>query len=940
MSIGRIESDTALTATLGGRKPQIKGKLNIAELHLADIGINQRLSIPADTPEKANSDIGGQPEPEAENPVADTSIKVNSDTNAAGEAETPAAASDEDLAMLDREPIDFSALQRFSLDLDIQVDEIIGEDFTIDKLSGQVKLANGALRVAPVQMTFEGGTADLELAVDSRNTPSVSLKVTADDLLLAGVVPHAQPEMQVTGKVGLNIDVNSKGRSVYELASALTGKVDLGMEKVSMSSKYLGYLSADDTDTRVEVDGAVALNFGKQAELSAEAVRVTTDDGSYDILLGKLDMQPDLDSYLETGTLGFHDLTMTDLHAEIIDNDLGQEDDLQGPDWHQFDLRVKHWPFILVEKMQLSNLLLTYTRDDDQDTFKLDNLVLDNDNSQEPLQVSAVGTVNALALKLDGTVGTTAQPRGRNQVYPIDFALSDGNVDAPPDRPVIKVNGSIDRTLPDTSLMQATFDVAVTELVSIFNQERSTVGLGHLQGSLTVVDVDGRWGIRKLDIATTDTELYRLSIEGAVDDADKLDLTSEAEVPDPAVLGARFGVDLTGYGAYKGKGVISATRNKINYRGITNIGRIQNETTLAITLVEGKPFIQGKFVIPDLYLADIGLDYHFGVDPNASVTTNPHAGEEQKSAAPDPVATDARIIFDREPLDFGGLQFFNLDLEISINEITGADFSIEKLEGEIGLIDGVLRLSPMRMTFEGGSTNLEFELVTRNTPSVMLKVTADDLQLEEMMARMQNEVPVKGKTHLEIDITSSGHSEHELASNLSGKASFALEKARVPKKYVEFLTADLFGFLFRSVTFKDSYATLSCVVTGVEVDQGVAKTMLLFGEGPRLAVDGSATVDLGQETIDLVLLPKAKKRIGFDYSKITMTGSLADPDVKATGTGAASAATIGGAVLIPEIVVPVFLIEQVWKFFSSDDDAGCSDYIEKHQVEIDEFKAR
>jgi hypothetical protein len=44
--------------------------------------------------------------------------------------------------------------------------------------------------------------------------------------------------------------------------------------------------------------------------------------------------------------------------------------------------------------------------------------------------------------------------------------------------------------------------------------------------------------------------------------------------------------------------------------------------------------------------------------------------------------------------------------------------------------------------------------------------------------------------------------------------------------------------------------------------------------------------------------------------------------------------------LIPEIIIPVFLIEQVWKFFSSNDDTGCSDYIEEHQVEIEEFKAK
>jgi uncharacterized protein involved in outer membrane biogenesis len=332
------------------------------------------------------------------------------------------------------------------------------------------------------------------------------------------------------------------------------------------------------------------------------------------------------------------------------------------------------------------------------------------------------------------------------------------------------------------------------------------------------------------------------------------------------------------------------------------------------------------------------------VDPNAPnpddlVIANPHAGET-KPKEPAQIAADKQVIFDREPLDFSGLQNFNLDLEILIDHITGIDFTIEKLEGRIRLTDGTLHLSPMQLVVEGGTTDIELELVTRDTPSVKLKVTADDLQLGELIARAQEEVPVEGKAHLHIDITSTGHSAHELASDLSGKLSFSLENARVPKKYIEFLTADLFGFLFRSVTFKDSYATLNCVMTGFEVDQGVAKSVLLIGDGPGLAVEGAATVDLGQETLDMVFLPKPKKRIGLDYSRITVKGSLADPDVEATGAGAATAAAVGGVILIPNIVVPVFLIEQVWKFFSSDNDTGCNDYIEKHKDVIGEYLAK
>ena len=325
-------------------------------------------------------------------------------------------------------------------------------------------------------------------------------------------------------------------------------------------------------------------------------------------------------------------------------------------------------------------------------------------------------------------------------------------------------------------------------------------------------------------------------------------------------------------------------------------------------------------------------------EPDAPVTASP-AGETEKTKEPALAVAVEQIIFDREPLDFSGLQYFNLDLEILIDHITGVDFSIEKLEGRISLTDGTLRLSPMQLVVEGGTTDLELELTTHNTPSVMLKITADDLLLGELIAKAQEEVPVEGKAHLHIDITSTGHSAHELASDLSGKLSFSLENARVPKKYVEFLTADLFGFLFRSVTFDDSYATLNCVMTGFDVDQGVAKSVLLIGDGPNLAVEGTATVDFGQETVDMVLLPKPKKRIGLDYSKITVKGSLADPDVEATGTGAATAAAVGGVLIIPQVIVPVFLIEQVWKFFSSDNDSGCSDYIEEHKEVIEGYLA-
>jgi uncharacterized protein involved in outer membrane biogenesis len=951
MSIGRIESETALTASLGN-KPQIKGKISIAELYLADIGINQRLSLPTDASATANPDTNEQPESEASASVSVTSVTANPDTGEQPKPEAQAPTSADSQSILNREPLDFSGLQDFNLDLEILVDKVIGTDFSVDKLEGQVKLNDGALQISPMRVTLEGGHADLELAVDARNTPSVALKVMGDDLQLGGVVPHTKPELQLAGKARLHIDIKSKGKSVHDLVSALSGDIKLDLEKVRLPRQYVDYLSTDELEpaaagdayTMLEMDGAVAIKFGSEVELSAETVRLRTNDGSYDVALGKMYLQQNLAHYLATGDFSIQRLNMADLHVEVVESEI-EEHDPSEHEWHEFDFRFDDIPLIIVERMDLNNLSLVYTSGDEQDTASLSHFVLDNDNSEEPLTMSMSGKVNQRTLQLEGTLGTPAEPRGKNRIFPINYILSSGTVEFPPRTPLIKVNGKIDRTLPAGGLFAADFDVNVSALISVFNQEKIVESLGRLQGSFEFVDVDGRWGMTKLDLTSADSELYQLKMSGAVkQDGDKFELHSELDVPDPAVFGAQFGLDLTGYAAYRGVGVFTGTRSVINYRGETSIGRIENETTLNISLAGGKPLIQGKFVTPNLYLADIGLGGYLGVDPNAPdsddpVTASPHADEAEKSEEPALLVDVEQVIFDREPLDFSGLQHFNLDLEILIDHITGVDFAIEKLEGAIKLTDGVLRIYPMRLTLEGGTTDLELELDTRNTPSVTLKITADDLQLGKLIAKAQEAVPVEGKAHLNIDITSTGHSAHELASDLSGKLSFSLENARVPKKYVEFLTADLFGFLFRSFTFEDSYATLNCVVTGFEVDQGIAKSVLMFGEGPRLAVDGTATVDLGQETIDMVLFPKTKKRLGLDYSSITVTGSLADPDVETSGTGAATAAAVGGVILIPQVIIPVFLIEQVWQFFSSNDDTGCNAYIEKHKDEVEEFVA-
>jgi uncharacterized protein involved in outer membrane biogenesis len=930
LAIGKIESDIGVTVNLRGSIPSIQGKWNLRELYLADIGITRQLGEIIDPGKTARLHDSTDTQPAKSKPADPVA------TDVAGKA--PGS---------DRKAIDLSGLHKFNLDLDVSIDRLVGADYALDRLAGKVKLTDGLLGITPMRMTSEAGAVDLELTLAARKTPELSLKIKASNLILDELLGRLRAELQVKGKLDLQADVKTAGRSVDELLSAVTGQVSVSLEKANVPRQYLEYFSLVDSPspgaghayTSVEIDAAVSANIGKQLQLSAKAVRLKTNDDSYRLTLGKLDLHQDLAAYRDKGTLLIHDLLLEDMHAEIVPLETARQ---TGPEqttareveWHEVEWQGYDLPSLVIENMRLSRLSLDYGKGEKQHTAKLSHFVIDNGDSNKPMTLSADGTLDALALRLAGTVGTPAQPRGENRTYPIDFSLSNGSAGAAADKPVIRFSGSVDRRAAGGSRIDARFNIAVSELVTIFSQEMSADGLGQLQGEVNIAEVNGRWGIKKLQLAAIDTELYRFSVEGAVDSAYRLELNTETSIPDPAAFGARFGIDLTGYRSYKGKGVLSGSSSKLNFRGLVNLGRTQNETTLTFTRVNGKPMVQGKFTIPDLYLPDIGLNFRMGVDPDAAQKADSDTGAQPKVNKPGSTVTVIQPIFSHQPLDFTGLRHFNLSLEVLIDQITGADFSIDQLSGEIGLTDGVLRVSPMRLVFERGDTDLDLVIDARARPSMALKVTADNLVLGELISQVQTEVPVEGKAQINIDVKTTGDSAHELASELSGDVGLGMENARLPKKYLDFLSADLFGWMFRMITFEDSYTRVDCLIMDFDVAQGVAKSNYLVADGPNLIIEGKATLDLGLETIDMVLLPKQKQGLYSNISSVAVEGPLRDPGVH-TSAGKAALVSIGGMALLPEVFVPLGLIDVLWKkLFASDKGGkGCTELIAKHRAE-------
>ena len=476
-----------------------------------------------------------------------------------------------------------------------------------------------------------------------------------------------------------------------------------------------------------------------------------------------------------------------------------------------------------------------------------------------------------------------------------------------PQQPTIRASGSLATQLNKGSTVELEFDVAVTDLVAAFTGKVPGY-LGRLQGNIDVSDMDGSWGIEKIDLASSQSTLYEINVSGSYGDLqnyDKANLKASLAVTDMKALGKALETDLSGYGAFRSDGVFTSNKGKSSFRGSTSLGNTSSTTELDGHLVDGKPQITGKFDLPVLYLADIGMSGKQAVSPDEVIEVTPGSGH----------------VFSREPLNTAFLNNFNLEFDLAIDEVKGEELSFDSLKAQISVKDGHLTASPFHMVFEGGVADIYLDVQDSEVPEYQFKLTTDDLQLGPMLAQVQDEVPLRGYSNIQLDLKAAGRSPHELASSLNGTASLGVENARIPKKYVALLSVDILGWVASKSLTRESFVNLNCVVMSFESKDGQVSSHTIVADGPRLSLGGRINMDLEEETLDIVLMPSQKKRVFSSISPVKVTGPMNDPVVEAIPAKAA-VQEIGTMALLPGVFIPLRAVEKLWSLLDDGDKVG------------------
>jgi hypothetical protein len=370
-------------------------------------------------------------------------------------------------------------------------------------------------------------------------------------------------------------------------------------------------------------------------------------------------------------------------------------------------------------------------------------------------------------------------------------------------------------------------------------------------------------------------------------------------------------------------------------------GQERIDITLDGAMDRTPPHIKGKltasnFFIPDLFEEQRqkrAEERESGEPHSDNSSTDSEAETGRKSG------TDKPPVFSRTPIDRQRLQGLDLDLDIDIRSFDRSQSAAESAKATIRLKSGHLSVSPAALVYPKGSAELDLQLDTQDTVDVSFRLEGQNLDPWRGLSLFEEESKGAYKAEdaeldVQISLTSSGESEHELAANLEGDMYAAIRNGKITQSKLRLLFVDIIGWATESE--KRRYDNVNCGIADYRVSQGVVSTNAFFLDTPRISIAGEGTIDMGQEQINYIFIPKKKSRLIVKSEPVHIRGALNDPEITAIPIKslATQAGTLGTLLFAPYVFAGILAGQYASGEMQKhgDDASVCLEYLEKQQA--------
>lgn len=259
-------------------------------------------------------------------------------------------------------------------------------------------------------------------------------------------------------------------------------------------------------------------------------------------------------------------------------------------------------------------------------------------------------------------------------------------------------------------------------------------------------------------------------------------------------------------------------------------------------------------------------------------------GQEQPAQKPAASGEGGEPMFPREPLPLDGLRGLKAGVNVTVGQLVlpARDDTPTRTFRDVRLdvdADGqTVRLSDFKARLPGsGQLSASANLNVAARPATLrYQLAATGMTLGTFLKEWGvTEDVTGGPTRLVSSGQTAGASLHDWAANLSGETAVVVQKAQVRGGITEAMSGPLAQSLLPGLAQGSAGATtVNCVVSRWPTRGGVMTTDLTLIDTGQLTVAGTGEVRLGEETIQMTLVPKAKKA---SLSGVTLPVSIRGP---------------------------------------------------------------
>ena len=239
-------------------------------------------------------------------------------------------------------------------------------------------------------------------------------------------------------------------------------------------------------------------------------------------------------------------------------------------------------------------------------------------------------------------------------------------------------------------------------------------------------------------------------------------------------------------------------------------------------------------------------------------------------------------VFSSEPLAIDGVKTLNAAISYSADKVKTRKLVLEKLTTDLNLKDGVLEIKPLKFKVTDSVAHGTIRLnATEKEPRLSLKLSAKGLDVGRLLKTTLDEDTLSGKGDLSIDLKGQGSSVAAIMASLNGHSRLLMEKGELKSSALDTFVGGLSTLGGVLVAEKKKSATLNCLASDFNIKDGVATSRTLLADTEHSTVFGEGNINLGKETLDLLVKPKPKSVTLNVALPVRIGGTLAKPTFEA-----------------------------------------------------------